>query len=65
VSASADALKPFERMIKLAYKALTNVKHNGHWYSPGDTLKKINKEDAERLADLGAVKEDKKEDKEE
>jgi hypothetical protein len=65
VSAYADALNSFERMIKLAYKALTNVKHNGHWYSPGDTLKRIGKEDAERLVELGAASEDKKEEKEE
>lgn len=50
----------------LAYKALTQVKHNGHWYEPGDTLKKIGKEEAERLVSLGAAKEDsKKDDKEE
>jgi hypothetical protein len=60
----AGALVSYERVISMAFKALTKVKHNGHWYEPGDTLKKINKEEAERLVELGAAKEEKKQEEE-
>jgi hypothetical protein len=46
----------------MAFKALTKVKHNGHWYEPGDTLSEINKEEAERLVELGAAEEKGKKD---
>lgn len=49
----------------MAIKAITKVKHNGHWYEPGDTLKKLNKEEAERLVKLGAAKEEGKKDEKE
>jgi hypothetical protein len=37
--------------------ALSRVKHNGNWYDPGDDIKKVKKEDGERLIEIGAAKE--------
>ena len=34
------------------------VKHNGKWYEPGDEIKKVRKEDGERLVNLGVAKVD-------
>lgn len=39
-------------------KATAKIKHNGKWYSPGDEIKKVKKEDGERLIKLGVAKED-------
>jgi NADH dehydrogenase [ubiquinone] 1 alpha subcomplex assembly factor 7 len=48
--------------------ALGRVKHNGNWYEPGDDIKKVKKEDGERLIQLGvaeeSVNEQKKKDEE-
>lgn len=38
-------------------KATATIKHNGKWYKAGEDLKKVNKEDGERLVKLGAAKE--------
>ena len=49
----------------MGLKAVSKIKHNGQWFEPGETLKKVSKEDTERLVELGAAKEDsKKEEKE-
>lgn len=46
--------------------AKANILHDEKRFEPGDLMKKIKKEDAERLIGLGAaVEEGKKEDKEE
>jgi membrane protein involved in colicin uptake len=42
----------------LELKATAKIKHNGKWYSPGDDIKKVKKEDGERLIKLGVAKED-------
>lgn len=34
-----------------------NVKHNGKWYPAGKPLKKVKKEEGERLIELGAAEE--------
>lgn len=39
-------------------KALANIKHNGKWYGPGDGIKKVKKEDGERLVVLGVAEVD-------
>ncbi|MBO1515049.1 DUF7210 family protein [Metabacillus bambusae] len=36
--------------------ALGNVKHNGKWFNSGDSMKKVKKEDGERLVDMGVAK---------
>jgi len=38
--------------------AIGTVKHNGKWFNDGDSLKKIKKEDGERLIELGVAKVD-------
>ncbi|MEH7223858.1 hypothetical protein V7112_08555 [Bacillus sp. JJ1566] len=38
--------------------ALGSVKHNGKWFNEGDSIKKIKKEDGERLIDMGVAKVD-------
>jgi membrane protein involved in colicin uptake len=38
--------------------ALGSVKHNGKWFSNGEPIKKVKKEDGERLLDLGIAKMD-------
>jgi hypothetical protein len=38
-------------------KAKTNIKHNGKWYQPGEVIKKVKKEDGERLVDLKVAEE--------
>jgi hypothetical protein len=39
----------------MSLKVTGNVKHNGEQYKPGDEIKKIKKEEAERLINLGVV----------
>lgn len=39
--------------------ALGSVKHNGKWFNEGDSIKKVKKEDGERLIELGVAKIDK------
>lgn len=36
-------------------KLKANVKHNGKWYKSGEEIKKVKKEDGERLVDLGVA----------
>ncbi|MFE8697976.1 hypothetical protein ACFYKT_16665 [Cytobacillus sp. FJAT-53684] len=36
--------------------ALGTVKHNGKWFKAGDAMKKVKKEDGERLINLGTAK---------
>ncbi|KYC94370.1 hypothetical protein B4102_3591 [Heyndrickxia sporothermodurans] len=36
--------------------ALGTVKHNGQWFNNGDQIKKVKKEDGERLIDFGVAK---------
>ncbi|MBU5214952.1 hypothetical protein [Heyndrickxia oleronia] len=36
--------------------ALGTVKHNGKWFTNGEQIKKVKKEDGERLIDIGAAK---------
>jgi membrane protein involved in colicin uptake len=36
--------------------ALGSVKHNGKWFSDGEPIKKVKKEDGERLLELGIAK---------
>lgn len=38
-------------------KVSANVKHNGKWHEPGNELKKVKKEDGERLISLGVAEE--------
>lgn len=38
-------------------KAKTNIKHNGKWYQPGEVIKKVKKEDGERLVDMDVAEE--------
>jgi hypothetical protein len=44
-------------MIEMDLKVTANVKHNGKWYKSGDALKKVKKEEGERLVELGAAEE--------
>jgi hypothetical protein len=39
----------------MSLKVIGNVKHDGEQYKPGDEIKKIKKEEANRLIDLGVV----------
>ncbi|WP_181444513.1 hypothetical protein [Bacillus sp. 03113] len=38
-------------------KVLTNIKHNSKWYKPNEEIKKVKKEDGDRLIELGAAEE--------
>jgi hypothetical protein len=40
--------------------AKANILHDDKRFEPGDLMKKIKKEEAERLIELGAAEEDKK-----
>lgn len=45
----------YERVIEVDLTALSRVKHNGKWYIPGDEIKKVKKEDGDRLIYIGAA----------
>jgi membrane protein involved in colicin uptake len=44
--------------VQLDLIALGAVKHNGKWFSNGEPIKKVKKEDGERLIELGIARVD-------
>lgn len=48
-------LKLIERVKRVDLIAKATIKHNGKWFNPGDSLKKVKKEDGERLLELNVA----------